>query len=477
MARFKKEIAKSGVYESPDGNVIITPERMQHWQNQFIRMRAAGLKIPAPYGHQSKANPDEAEFLESKYNTGFIEELQLDEKGVLHAILEVPRKEDAERIGTTLQECSPQIRNFYKDGKGRIWQDCLTHVAVVTQPVIPDQTNFELLPDAPLQPNEIRLSLKNYISNDIEGNITNMATTATAPKTATGTATETKKPFGQTGTGTALETAATGTATGTDAGTATATGEGSGDHQLFDTLAAVGLELPAGLTVPTGGDAEVFVKALEAAALTLKSKIDEMEDENDFEDLEKPAEGGEGEEDLKGLEDLLKGGGQQGLQQPGLQDMQSQTPGTGATPQMEPPQMNMALKKLNKQVEADKQQINLLHTRLEDADRKNMRIEIDNLLKSGRITPVIAQRLNNEVGTYRLSLNASGEAAQTIVQAKIDEFKLLPEGAAWSDKEKVDLRNATEQALPREYTELNAADADKIVNEQLRSRQGGISLN
>ncbi len=55
---------------------------------------------------------------------------------------------------------------------------------------------------------------------------------------------------------------------------------------------------------------------------------------------------------------------------------------------------------------------------------------------------------------------------------------MLPEGAAWSDKEKVNLRNASEAALPTSYnSEMNDEDADKLATQQLKVSGRGVVIN
>ena len=104
-------------------------------------MTQAGLKIPAPWKHDAAALPFSSEGASSKDNAGFWKDIW-EKDGQLFGMLSVPREEDASRVGTSVVEVSPLVQNW-KDGKGRSWDDSITHIALVTHPVVPGQDNFE----------------------------------------------------------------------------------------------------------------------------------------------------------------------------------------------------------------------------------------------------------------------------------------------------------------------------------------------
>lgn len=448
MAKFKKKVLEPGTYQSPDGEIVITPERINHWVNSFHKMKEAGLKIPTPWGHQSKANPDyeEREFNESKYNAGFLENFEKDDKGALIAIVDVPREEDADRVGTVVQEVSPQVETAWKDGKGRVWEDVITHLAFVTHPVVPGQDNFESI--TPL--GATRLSLKHKLSNSITGEA-KMAKENEGLDTEVDKVDETeetskpskksKKPKKEKEMEHAFESG---------------DNETSGlDAELIDLLASVGIIIPDDTTQ------EDFMPALKAACATLKhSKEGGMGDM------------GGGDQDLlqgldlSGMEDALAGaGGQDGEKPPvdaaGGQDA-GQDPNKG--PLMEqPPSMSMSLNKNHE----DK--IAMLSAKLEEADRTRMSNEVELLLSQGKITPVIATKLKNDLKGYRLSLGSNGKQEPSMVQSHIDNFKLMPEGSAWSNDQRIRLSKVAEEALPSEFKSFDEAEATKIADAQLRS--------
>jgi hypothetical protein len=158
MAKFKKVVINPGKYVSPDGEIDVTPQDIQHWAKTLKEMKKSGLQIPCPWGHQD-LDPNKKEYFTSKFNSGYIEDFICDDKDNLIAILDIPREEDASRIGKTVREVSPQIEQEWRDGSGKVWKNVITHLALVTHPVVSGQENFERIDEAAKPQNALRLSL------------------------------------------------------------------------------------------------------------------------------------------------------------------------------------------------------------------------------------------------------------------------------------------------------------------------------
>ncbi len=423
MAKFKKQIIKTGIYRSPDGEVPVTPERIDHWCNQFKRMSINGLKIPIPWGHQqtSPLTYEEREYQESKFNAGFIEEMlkEKDDDGedMLVAVLDIPLKQDIEKIGTTIKEVSPQIESNFVDGKGKLWQDVITHLALVTLPVIPSQDNFKLVDD-PLPANALRLNLKNRLR---------------------GIKMADKKCV---------------------------------DKEFLELLKKIGIVLPEDT------DDSNFAERMKPAMLTLIEQLDKF-------DTSMNADGktGTNEEDLlKGLTDDLTNKDAPGATNP--DEM-----GKNAPKEEVPPTMTLSLRdkeefdKTKSELENTKQKLSLtgnelesMRKNLESTKQQSMEIEVDSLLKTGRITPVIAQKLTAETKTYKLSLRSDGTEEPTAIRAQIDTFKLMPEGSAWSSNDVTKMRNSGEADLPTSFGGISDEDAEKIAQNQLKVSKG-LAIN
>lgn len=189
MPLFSKQILKPGRYLARDltGKRVefnVTPERIEHWIENFGKMKRAGLNVPAPWKHDPKSVPSSE--ASSRDNAGFWEKLWVAPDGCLHGQINVPRAEDASRIGTTVKEVSPLVRPEWKDGMGADWQDSISHIALVQKPVASGQDNFEEVVEEKDRL-AVAASLTDYVGVALDANIAGddqsgkLPTSATAP--------------------------------------------------------------------------------------------------------------------------------------------------------------------------------------------------------------------------------------------------------------------------------------------------------
>jgi len=185
MARVTKTILPPGVHHAPQGVLRATPERIRSWADKFRRMKAAGIRVPVCWGHQPGAIPGEGEdkarrqFALSRFNAGYLEDLQVGAGGGLDGVLDIPGAEtdeegnlltwaqmpDGRKVRCAIKEVSAAIRDW-KDGKGREWPDVIMHVALVPLPVVAGQEGFggaELGFDFGDVPGEIHLSMSSLL--------------------------------------------------------------------------------------------------------------------------------------------------------------------------------------------------------------------------------------------------------------------------------------------------------------------------
>lgn len=151
--KFKKQILRPGVYFVNDGNngrrlEYITAERLEHWASQHKKMVEAGLHVPAPAIHKKEAEPTNS-LKTSKDNFGWWEQIEFT-GDALEGVVDIPVKSDQERIGKTVKEVSIYAKPKFIDGLGNEWKDVLTHIAIVTNPIEPNQKNFEKVEDGSL---------------------------------------------------------------------------------------------------------------------------------------------------------------------------------------------------------------------------------------------------------------------------------------------------------------------------------------
>jgi len=127
-------------------------------------MTQAGLRIPLPWGHNSRAvpldpnDPNEEQFLSSRYNAGYVSELAADNGRLRMTGFDAPglavengnlvawtKLGDGREVKTAIGEVSVGIAKKFTDGKGRVWNDVITHVAVTPHPVWSGQDGFASL--------------------------------------------------------------------------------------------------------------------------------------------------------------------------------------------------------------------------------------------------------------------------------------------------------------------------------------------
>ena len=164
MPKFNKLIVTEGLHVTADpstgkrNTTPITKERLTGYVDNFNRMRANGIRVPAPESHIREAKPEEGvggwsttEF-GSKSNYGFWEKLEvvdheLDNGQVVKALfgtVDVPNEDDAARVGTSVVETSIfEDKTPFIDGKGQVYDGALSHIALVTKPIEANQPNFE----------------------------------------------------------------------------------------------------------------------------------------------------------------------------------------------------------------------------------------------------------------------------------------------------------------------------------------------
>jgi hypothetical protein len=160
MARVKIKAIRNGVWKSPQGDVPVDQARLQHWSSQFKAMRESGLNIPVSWGHSQQAVPNHQEqtYLSARLNAGYLEDMKagtgdLDigadcpglnvDNGKLVSVAKMP--DTGLPVTTAIKEVSLGIAKVFIDGKGKLWNDVITHMAVTPHPVVSGQDGFQQL--------------------------------------------------------------------------------------------------------------------------------------------------------------------------------------------------------------------------------------------------------------------------------------------------------------------------------------------
>lgn len=151
----EKEIISPGAYwyvdetTSTPRKLDVSPDLTRYWLEQGQAMLSSGLQIPVPYEHDFKAHPmtPKDKLLN---NAGEVKEYKLKDfddpkrgkvKDALFAVVEVQDPAAKEKIGRNIRWSSPWISSF-TDGKGKQWNNVITHLALTTRPRITEQAPF-----------------------------------------------------------------------------------------------------------------------------------------------------------------------------------------------------------------------------------------------------------------------------------------------------------------------------------------------
>jgi len=149
MPKFKKKVLEVGTYQSPDGEVKVTTERLNHWANSFDKMRGANIGIPVSWDHANDPAKSIPQQLSGKRRrktegtVGYMDSFKVAEDGGSAEItLNIPNSADAEKVKDNLAYFSPVIYGSWKDGRGESYPDCITHGDLVQHPVDNSQGEF-----------------------------------------------------------------------------------------------------------------------------------------------------------------------------------------------------------------------------------------------------------------------------------------------------------------------------------------------
>jgi len=158
MAKFKVATLESGrTYHSPDGELVVTPERLKHWARSFRRMSESGHGIPISWDHAE--DPDKSKPVKLPAGgsrkrpaidtVGYLDAFKLIDGGKKAELtLDVRGKDNIDKVGDNLAYVSPVIFEKWPDGDGVIHTDCITHVDLVQHPVDHHQSELERADDS-----------------------------------------------------------------------------------------------------------------------------------------------------------------------------------------------------------------------------------------------------------------------------------------------------------------------------------------
>lgn len=157
MAKFTKAILRAKTHHAPNGQVVVTPERLKHWADTHALMQSRNWHSSVHFDHQD--NPADQQLVQMGpkgkvkrgaanavgRNVGF----KLAPDGMSAEItLDLPDGKAAEKARQNVVEVSPVIKGLVKDGDGNEYRDAIVSYDLVTQPVDNTQGKFVEVNDA-----------------------------------------------------------------------------------------------------------------------------------------------------------------------------------------------------------------------------------------------------------------------------------------------------------------------------------------
>jgi len=139
--RFRKDVIRLGTYvKSSEGLTFEVSERtLENWVAQFNRMAAHGVRVPIPATHQDTSWEASARDGDPRNNMGWVDRLFIENDALMMdcTLFGEDAIQAASRSDVSIN--SPPV---FMDGIGRTYMRPITHVAMVTDPVVPGLGEF-----------------------------------------------------------------------------------------------------------------------------------------------------------------------------------------------------------------------------------------------------------------------------------------------------------------------------------------------
>lgn len=415
---FQKSILKVGRYHSPDGEIEVTPQRLRHWANQFKRLHNARQVVPMHWDHGSDLENLQPVAMDAfqrrersaRNSVGRMRDFRVSPSGdSAEVIFETRDAQATKAVGQNNVYVSPVIFPKWRDGAGNQYRDLITHLDLVNHPVDHSQSDARPVKTSnrmPVVACALRMGL------DVK------------PYRMGALAVDDERDDMELENDGTDDLMGDGDQMADDGGEMADQGDfdmGSDDDYDF---------LDDGIDEPEGPGVGDLMMALADHGVVLP---DDTNDSNFMDRLRTAliAKKG-GEPDVGGLED------QDTFDQPGDTIV--------ADPQMAT--MSLERQYANREYQA------------------RLKRQLDSLLKTGRCTPAEFEQRKHEAAAVRLSLNSQGEPKPTKLAEWIKDRRSLPQGAVWSNKEKLRRMSAAPSKHPDALD--TAGRSDEALDEQVK---------
>lgn len=145
----KKQMLTPGTYHSPDGQIVITADRLKRFATGFQSLTKSGYKVPVKWDHGDKMSDlvpvKKNSFRTAKDTVGSLKSIDVSESGAV-LTMEVSDDKAAKSLEKSDVFISPVILDSFSAG-GKNFKDIIGHVDIVDYPVDNKQGKAEVVGD------------------------------------------------------------------------------------------------------------------------------------------------------------------------------------------------------------------------------------------------------------------------------------------------------------------------------------------
>jgi hypothetical protein len=377
MAKFTKAILKAKTHHAPNGQVVVTPERLKHWADTHALMHSRNWHSSVHFDHQD--DPAQQQLVQmgpkgkvkrgAANAVGRCVDFKLAPDGLSAEVtLDLPDSKATEKARQNVVEISPVIKGSVKDGDGQEYRDAIVSYDLVTQPVDNTQSKFVEVSDA------IACSLR-MVDDEGKSTVYRMGL-------------DDRKPFGDPSDDDEDDALPDGNDDPTEVEDENPDmPEAEGNDKIAEAIRAhldqLGAALPSNWTFKSDAAAEILLTALKTLVkANQKAEAEAANDDSDNDDSN-------GDDDMGKLAD----------------------PGFAA----------LSLKANNALAYAEREH------------RRGITARLEQLAKDGRCTVDECNKHLEAIGTISLSLDDNGQPASSDVEKWIDSRAAVPAGTFWDE--------------------------------------------
>lgn len=157
MGRFEQTFLQPGRYHVGGGRFRdFTAQEIASYVNGTKELLAAGHSVPLIFEHAApgsdEGSPRDTKAAQVKHGAGWLEGVNLGNDGSALHVLDVTDPDAFKKLSDgSIRFTSPELRPTWTDGKGRVFKNIISHVALTHKPRNPDQSKLQPVQEPALQ--------------------------------------------------------------------------------------------------------------------------------------------------------------------------------------------------------------------------------------------------------------------------------------------------------------------------------------